>query len=138
MTDDEAQTYNYLKKTEGIEAAESFQEYIRETLNQREGNKIANEYIKDGAAGKAMYTAIAGTNQFASGIKQAFTEEELPTSKYQYGSQKVRESIDTINIAGYDVGQGAYDLGTTIFNMAPSIAASAVTGGIGGAGLGAL
>lgn len=130
MTQEESKTYLYLQQKRGDPYAQAYLQYMQEAENQREGEEIADEYIEKGTLGKAAFTVQAGTDQFVSGIRQLASEEALPTSPYQYASAKVKDSIQTFDIAGYDVGQAAYDLGTTISNMAPSIIASAATGGI--------
>lgn len=136
MTDEESAAYNKILREDGEKDAKAYKKMLEETLNVREGEQIADKVIGEGVLAKAGFSVTAGLDQFTSGMKQAFTEEELPMSKYQVASAKVRDSIDTAKIAGYDVGQALYDLGTTTFNMVPSIAASAVTGGAAGAALG--
>lgn len=147
MTEEEIGVYNYLHAKEGREAAEKFLRELMETLNYRTG---AEMYENMSGAGKAMYWLPQGLNQFASGIRQIFYENVLPTSPVQYAGGMVQRELAEIgaardengNVIYTDEGEiadkslrgklasGAYGLGTTISNMAPSILVSYVSGGV--------
>lgn len=129
MTPDEVGIYNYLYATQGVDAANEFLSQIQETLNYRLG---AQNYEKMSGLGKSLYWIPAGLNQFSSGIQQLFSEEAVPTSPTLYTSSMIQQEAE-------DKGLGwAYELGTTLSNMAPSILASALGGWVlGGAGVAA-
>lgn len=131
MTEEEIGVYNYLYATAGREAAEAFLEEIMNSLNYRQGEE---NYENLSGVGKALYWLPAGVDRFASGIGQLFSEKALPTSPIQYTSSMVSQAAhDTSPILGT-----AYDLGTTVSNMAPSILLGSLSAGIlGGAGVAA-
>lgn len=130
LTDDETGIYNYLYAKEGKEKADEYLDDIGELLSYRYGE---DTYENMSGVRKAMYWLPAGINQFASGMAQLTTSENLPASHIEVASGKVREeAYDTSSILGT-----LYDTGTTVGNMLPSIAISAVTGGAAGQLLGA-
>ena len=120
MTDDEVNIYNYLLAKEGKEAADSYLSDLDDTLRNREGKRLADAVtnidipvLEDGAG--------AGVENWASGVKQFFTNEEQPTPISQYANAYIGESLD-----GF--GAYAHQAATTIGNMAPSILLSYATG----------
>ena len=126
MKDEEVAIYNYLLAKEGEEAAQKYLDYIEQTLNARYGGKIAENVEK--TRGSILHPAMvagaatsAGLDRYISGVKQAFNENEIPTSATQYAGQSVRENQGA-------TGKIAYDAISTISNMAPSILASYVAG----------
>lgn len=131
MTEDEIGIYNYLYATGGKAAADDFLAELMNTLNYRMG---VEGYENLTGVGKALYWIPAGIDQFASGIGQLFSEEALPTSDIQFTSGMVsQEAHDASPVLGF-----AYDLGTTVSNMAPSILLSYVSAGLlGSAGVAA-
>ncbi|WP_297232202.1 LPD23 domain-containing protein [uncultured Flavonifractor sp.] len=131
MTEDEIGVYNYLYDTAGREAAEAYLEEIRNSLNYRQGEE---DYENLSGVGKALYWIPAGVDRFASGVGQLLSEKALHTSPMQYTNQMIAQEAKDIHPA---LGM-AYDLGTTVSNMAPSILLGALTGGIlSGAGVAA-
>ena len=134
----ETAIYNYILAKEGKEKAQDYLDLIQEGLNARSGAAMA-----EGMAGNRLeqlaFGAIAGLDQFASGIKQSLSKEALPATEIQYASGAVREDLGNWGLklpdwlGGSTLGQVAYDAVTTGTNMAPSILLSQVTGYLGGA-----
>lgn len=131
MTEDEIGVYNYLYATQGQESAEAFLSELQNSLNYRQGSE---DYENLSGVGKALYWLPAGVDRFASGIEQLFSKKALPTSPMQYTSSMISQGAhDASSILGT-----AYDLGTTISNMAPSILLGYLSAGVlGGAGVAA-
>lgn len=131
MTEEEIGVYNYLYATQGQEAAEAFLAELQNSLNYRQGSE---DYENLSGVGKALYWLPAGVDRFASGIEQLFSKEALPTSPGQYTSNMISQGAhETSPILGT-----AYDLGTTVSNMAPSILLGYLSAGLlGGAGVAA-
>lgn len=131
MTEDEIGIYNYLYATAGREAAEDFLDELMNSLNYRQGEE---NYENLSGVGKALYWLPAGADSFASGVAQLFSEKALPTSPVQYTSAMVSQEAHEAN----PVLGTAYDLGTTVSNMAPSILLGTLSAGLlGGAGVAA-
>lgn len=131
MTEDEIGIYNYLYATAGREAAEDFLDELMNSLNYRQGEE---NYENLSGVGKALYWLPAGVDSFASGVAQLFSEKALPTSPVQYTSAMVSQEA---NEASPVLGT-AYDLGTTVSNMAPSVLLGTLSAGLlGGAGVAA-
>lgn len=150
MTQDEVGIYNYLLAKEGEASAQEFLDFLEDPLNARYGTQmgeavrgIDNDLVRGIATG--AFAVGGGLDNAASGLQQFVTDERLPTSAAQYGSQYVREDLGDTGpeILGQSLGQAAYDVLYTTANMAPSILASSVLGGLGvparaAQGLGAL
>ena len=131
MTEDEIGIYNYLYATAGRDAAEDFLDELMNSLNYRQGEE---NYENLSGVGKALYWLPAGADSFASGVAQLFSEKALPTSPVQYTSAMVRQEAEEAS----PVLGTAYDLGTTVSNMAPSILLGTLSAGLlGGAGVAA-
>ena len=116
---------------EDWDGAQRYLDSISDQLNQ----KVAeSEYNDLGTAGKALYWAPAGIDQFASGIAQLGDSEARNQTVTNRVSQMVQQDA-------YDTHPGLgflYDMGTSISNMTPSILLSAVAGpALGAAGLSA-
>ncbi len=146
MTDDEVNIYNYLLAKNGEEEAQEYLDSLTETLNYRSGTEqaervrgIENDVLRTLATG--VYGVGAGADQAATGIKQLFSKEALPTTSAQFASAYIREDLaDTgPKILGNSLGQMLYDAVTTTSNMVPSILVGALTGMpvVGAATLGA-
>ena len=127
MTDEEVNIYNYLLGKGLKDEAASFLSELEEELNAREGGARAGRItsidipvIEDLAV--LGHGGLAGLDQWASGTRQFFTNEEQPTSVTQYANAYIGESLD--GFASY-----AHQAATSIGNMAPSILASYVLGG---------
>lgn len=132
----ERKAYDYILQNEGKEAAEEFLGDTRELRNQRQGHEIAQR--QDTAWKKGLYSLEAGVDQFTEGMWQLGQDDPMPVGAKQFASGEVRDSIDTFDIGGYDVGQALYDVGVNTGNMLPSMMIGSVAGGLAGAaGMGA-
>lgn len=138
MTAAETDIYSYLLAKNGREEAEKYAAFLKDALNARRGREIAggvraNKNALLRAIHTGAYGAIAGFDQFGSGIKQSFSNEEQATSPIAYGSAAVREALRDRGpeILGSSAGQVAYDAITTTANMLPTILLSM---GLGAAG----
>ena len=128
MTDEEVKIYNYYLAKEGKDKADEYLYSIEESLNARQGGVFA-----DSAAGNLalqyLLGAAAGLDQFASGVKSIFSDEDyINTSAMQFASGMVREDLSETGpkVLGSSLGQVGYDLINTTANMAPSILASTI------------
>lgn len=153
MTEDEWDTFNYLRGTQGDAASQEYLDFLRDELNRREGQYEA-EQVRDtgnygpfGKVGRGVVTGLygvaAGLDQAASGARQTaeniFGEgDKLPTSSLQYGSSYIGQDLEDTGakIGSFNLSKAGYDVINTTANMLPSILASYATGGIAG-GLGA-
>lgn len=129
MTDEERKIYNYLYAEAGSAAAEEFLDYIRDPLNRRLAGEMAQAYAGNGVFGRieqGLDAALAGGEQFFTGIGNSFRSEPTSPSARQYAYQFGREDAS----AG---GRLALDALYTAGNMAPGILLSTVAGGIAGA-----
>ena len=132
----EIETY-YYQYGQDEKSATEYIKLLNETLNYRKAQKMFNQ-LEGHTFGEIAFGAAAGLDQFTSGIKGAFSKEEIPVSDAQITSQMVREDLSDVgpNVFGNSLGQWAYDFTTTTSNMAPSILLGAVltSAGIPGAG----
>ena len=129
MTEEEVGIYNYLLAKEGKDKANEFLAFLDEDLNAREGGALADRItgidipvVEQVATG--LFGLGAGLDQWASGTKQFFTNEQLPTTVTQYANSEIANSLD-----GF--GSYAYQGTNVIGNMLPSILLSYVTAGVG-------
>ena len=129
MSDDEVRMYNYLLAKEGKETADSYLSYLEPYLKNTEGKNMSKRIssidipvVEDLAVLGLGFGA--GLDQWASGTRQFFTEEEITPSVTQYANAYMSESLD-------GVGHYAHQAATTIGNMAPSILVSYVLGSFG-------
>lgn len=126
MTDDEVSTYNYYLAKFGSEKADEYLDSLTETLRYRQANKRFDN-VEGKTAQELAFSIAAGLDQFGSGMKALFNDEEyIPASTTQVQSGMIREDLADVGpqILGSSLGQGVYDLGTTGANMLPSIAVS--------------
>ena len=85
---------------------------------------------------EGLVAAASGLDNAFTGIAQNFSRDARPTTATAYQGQLVRQNIeqhDGPKILGHSVEGIGYDAVNTMANMAPSLAAGAVTGGAGGA-----
>ena len=127
MTDDEVNLYNAILAKEGEAAADSYLAFLEPQLKAREGKRMADvitgidiPVLEDLAV--IGYGLGAGVDQWVSGTKQFFSDEQLDTSATQYANQYIGQSLK--GGFGYYTHQAA----TTVGNMLPSILASKVLG----------
>ena len=129
LKDKEVDLHNYLLAKYGKETSDAFLADMMDVINAREGGALADrlkgidipvvEELAIGAFGLG-----AGVDQWASGVKQFFSDDVLPTTDTQYANAKIADSLD-----GF--GKYAYQATNVVGNMAPSILATYVTGGLG-------
>ncbi len=100
---------------------------IYEGLRQRRGKAIADNIDTD--FGRVLYGFVVGLDRFATGVKQLFHKEALPTTATQYAGMYAREELGT-------AGKFFYDFVQTTGNMTPSILLSVATKGMASAILG--
>ncbi len=122
-------------KETGGNQAETYVELMKETLQNRKGQEIYEQYLKDNTVLEVLYGVPAGLDQFANGVTSLFNfkDDYIPASPVQVAGSLAREDLadDTlfgIEIFGASLGQMAYDSVQTTANMAPSIAASTLIG----------
>lgn len=135
LTEEETANYNYLRNTQGEEAARAYLDFLEERVNQREGERSAQRVREEenpilrtlNTAGTA---ARAGLDQFSTGLRQIGRTEALATSPEQFASAAVREDLAETGpkIGGNSLGQIGYDAVSILANMAPSVlAGTAIT-----------
>ena len=129
LDEDEIAIYNYYYAKEGKDRADEYLALVQETLNQRKANTIVgdirnidNDFLRTLEMGAFGFNA--GVDSWASGTKQFFTDEALPTTAIQYANAEIANSLD-----GF--GRYAYSATNVIGNMAPSILVSSVAGVLG-------
>ena len=103
-------------------AAQDYLKSIENELNEKMGKDISQD--KDNAFKKLVFSATAGSDQFAQGLIGSFNDSDyyIPPSAIQHASSIVREKIKSPVLKTF------YDLGVTTSNMLPSIAASTAVG----------
>ena len=116
-------------KEHGTNMAEQYVDFMEETLSERRGTDIGEKVtsidipvIEDLAV--LGYGALAGVNNFAFGVEQFMSDEELAHYPSTYANAYISDSLD-----GF--GYYAHSAATNIGNMAPSILASSVLSGLG-------
>ena len=130
MEDIERQTYNYYHNHVSHEAAERYYDSIEDTINLRASEKLV-EWAGANDFHGILFSFQAGIDQANTGLYNLFHEKDYyAPSATQYASAEVRENLE----GGWGV---AYDVGSAIGNMIPSIIVSAATP-IGGQALGAV
>lgn len=133
MTDEEVSIYDYLLYAEGDEAADEYLDSMTETLSYRMGSMQA-EGLEGKPVAQFAHAVPSGLARWAGGMKQNFYSDSLPTLPSQYAGMEVREDLQETGpklpewMGGASLGQLGYDLLETGAAMAPSIAASTITG----------
>ena len=129
MTEDEVKLHNAILAKDGKAVADQYLAFLKPQLQNRESQRMADlitsidiPVIEDLAI--MGYGLGAGVDQWASGVKQFFSDEQIDPSMTQQTNAYISNSLDGI---GYYAHQAA----TTIGNMAPSILASSVLGAAG-------
>lgn len=122
MTSREKALYNYYYNQLGSDKASEYLSTIEEALHRRAAQKKFDK-IKGNRWEELLQVPYLGTNQAVTGIKNAFNakDEYIPHNQGQILSGMINEDIpdDT-------AWQVAFDLGSTTFNMVPSIAAGII------------
>ena len=148
VTNEEFKIYGYYKakdKENGTDLADKYIYYIKQGVNERKGQEIADR-LKGNLLGQMAYGAWSGIEQFGSGIAGWFADEYTPTSATQYASAEIREDIgednifkwynfktgewNDVTVLGNTTGQILYDIGNTTANMLPSILTSTAVGAV--------
>ncbi len=123
-------------KETGGNQAETYVELMKETLQNRKGQEIYEQYLKDNTVLEVLYGVPAGLDQFANGVTSLFNfkDDYIPASPVQVAGSLAREDLGDAGfsmpewLGGASLGQMAYDSVQTTANMAPSIAASYLIG----------
>ena len=126
MTEDEVKLHNAILAKDGKAVADQYLAFLKPQLESREAQRMAGlitsidiPVLEDLAI--MGYGFGAGVDQWASGVKQFFSDEQIDPSVTQQTNAYISNSLDGI---GYYAHQAA----TTIGNMTPSILASKVLG----------
>lgn len=147
LSSGEIALYNYYFKKFGPEKATEYLSYKTDEVNQRIGSDIFAD-IQGNKLAELGYSAIAGLDQFGSGMKgmaRSITGDDsyVDPSVTQYVGMMAREDLRDVDLKWYDfkegkwkdqtifgnsLGQTLYDFGTTTANMTPSILASTAIG----------
>ncbi|MBR2311327.1 MAG: hypothetical protein IKA47_12490 [Oscillospiraceae bacterium] len=147
LSSGEIALYNYYFKKFGPEKATEYLSYKTDEVNQRIGSDIFAD-IQGKKLAELGYSAIAGLDQFGSGMKGlarsiAGDDSYVDPSVTQYVGMMAREDLRDVDLKWYDfkegkwkdqtifgnsLGQTLYDFGTTTANMTPSILASTAIG----------
>ena len=142
MTDDEYNTYAYYYGKYGKEKAREYLSKIEETINGRIAGTLV-ESIGDSTSMKMVFAAAAGLDQFGTGIKNFFSNEDYYVSTpTQIASGVIRDSLSDTGaqlpdwLGGGSLGQLGYDMINTTANMLPSILISNIP--VAGAVLGSV
>lgn len=122
MTDNEVSIYNYLLAKDGEEKADEYLEALTPYLNYRQGEQVADA-ANGSFLGTEAISVASGIDQYISGPRNWFTEEEEPVSAAQIAAGLAYENIDS------DIEKIAFDMGRVLGNMAPAIVIGAATGG---------
>ena len=132
MKDEEFENLAYYisyDKEHGTKMAEQYVDIMEETLSQRRGTDIGEKVtsidipvVEDLAV--LGYGALAGVNNFAFGVEQYLSDEELAHYPSTFANAYIADSLDGI-------GYYAHSAATNIGNMAPSILLSSVMSGLG-------
>ena len=127
MEPNEKAIYNYYIGKGEKEKADEYLTRLTDTLRERQAGKMVEQ--ADGKALEFVYSAVAGLDQFASGVKNIgnfITGDEADSkSAIQYAQEKMSE-----NNTG--VRKVANDLISAVSNQLPSILVGMFTGGVGG------
>ena len=128
MTDDEKAIYNYLVGKGETEKASEYLESLKDIFAQREAGVYVDQV--DDTAFEAVFSALAGLDSFASGVKNLDNYIKGDKADTITSLQYARSAMGSNNEGVWKV---ANDLINTTGNMLPSILVGTVTGGIGGA-----
>lgn len=122
MTDKEVSLYNYYYNEFGKGKAAEYLKTIEEELHRRSAQKSFDK-IKGNRLSEMLYIPYSGLNQFVTGVKNAFntSDDYIP-----YNTGQILSGMISEDIPDGTAWQVAFDLGTSVFNMAPSIAAGII------------
>lgn len=138
----ERRVYSYLlaKDAEsGAHEAEAYLELMQDTANARIGGQIADTVEDTGIfrpLATGVYGVVSGIDKVVANVKQAFSDERLPTSAMQYGSGYVYDDLEDVGpkVFGRSLGQIGYGATNLAGEMVPRVALGAVHPMLGVAG----
>lgn len=110
LTDYDKKLYAYLYNTQGVDAAEQYLETVKGRLNPS-----FSDYMK--VTGKGI---LAGIENWGEGVNAVFETEGMMTDN-QYAQMYILQALED-----KDLLSNAYEISTSVGNMLPSIAASAI------------
>ncbi len=123
MTAEEITLYNYLLAKEGEAAADAFVADMQETINARQGEKVA-EALEDRPLAQVLYSYSSGVMSSIEGFASAFSDQVRPVGASDYARQAMSEENGAVmNLVN--------DLASSTGNMTPGILLSALTGVLG-------
>lgn len=125
MTADEIEMYNYLLAKEGEAVADQYALDMQETINARQGKKVA-EAGKDDPLSQVLYNYSAGVISSFEGLSSAFSDELRPVGAADYARAEMSENNGAVQ-------NFVNDMASSIGNMTPGLLVGWVTGGLGGA-----
>lgn len=134
VTADELAMYNYLANTQGYEAAEDYYKLIEDSINYREGQKIANSWkglpvIRIGTSlASGFDSTLQGAANFANSVGSWLTgkeHEDRATSVYGYAGGLITEKAKSDNYISGIATQVASSIGQQI----PAMLANMALGG---------
>lgn len=121
LDETEIGVYNYLLAKEGEAAADEYIQYMQETVNARQGKKVA-EAGDDNILGQLLYNYSAGVVSSLEGAYSAFSDNVRPVGAADYARSEMAQNNSNIQNALNDISQ-------SIGNMTPGILLSSLTGG---------
>ena len=114
VTQDELDTWNYLRETQGREAAHDYFDFMHQVWNERWGRAIGKEIREDPNllardVQSYLYSLRDAADAFGFGLNQAAAEEELPWRVSHYGSEYIRNDLNPAQRWLYDTLPEAAD-----------------------------
>ena len=130
MTGEQVDNYNYIFGKYGREEADKYLELLRSDRKVTRSTEFFEKYLENKWY-EGVYSVVQGLDQFGTGLQAAFGNDSTKkrTLDPQLVGALVREDIGEGApefLFGSSLGQMAYDFGTTIANMLPSIGAGAL------------
>lgn len=143
MSQDQIDNYNYIYEKYGRHDSDVYLEIIRKQTEYDRSKEFYEKYLEDNTLGEIMYSAAVGLDQFATGVEAVLGIDNSDKSLFdpQIVGAMAREDLgdDSLKlwynfntgewedtIFGSSVGQAAYDFGSTMSNMAPSLGVGAL------------
>ena len=144
MTDEQINNYNYLISKHGRETADVYLEAVRDQIKGEKSDEFFEKNLEDKALAEMMYSLAQGLFQYSSGMDAVSgknTADQVFVDPQMVGA-RAREDLydDSVpvwynfkegkwedKVLGSSVGQTVYDFGTTMANMAPSMAIGALS-----------
>ncbi len=139
MTEDEKKLFVYVWQTDGAKGAEQYYKYVEQQLYAREGEELAKEWINKNINGDTSEKSIVklvekgfsdGIENFGLGITNSLEATgyiDVSDKGNAVKEYEISYLISYVNsIYGKDawIGTSAYEIASSIGNMAPSIVMS--------------